>query len=139
MASETLIGPYILVNSVDLSDRIEELTIKRQGQLQTFVTSNVGGTVVYNQRLLGPVDFMIDVKFTEDFAAGKVHRTLTPLFGTTFTVVAALHGATPSAGNEVWTATCTFGNLDAGGAVGSHLEKTISFVLASGVPVGATS
>lgn len=139
MASETLIGPYISVNGVDLSDHLEELIIKQPATLQKFVVSNVGGTKVYSQQLVGEISFSIDAKFTDDFVTGKVHRTLTAVFGTTFVVIAALHGATPSAGNEVWTATCTFANLDAGGAVATHLEKTVSFVLASGVPVGATS
>jgi len=145
MAEQVLIGPYLkldnggTVSAVDLSDHIEEMTINEDGAMVEFVTSNVGGTVVYKRRLVGPIDFNVAVKFSDDFATGKVDPTLTKLFGTTFTVVAALAGATPSATNTVWTFTGVFDKLPRGGAVGAHLEKSMTFYLAAGVPVGAVS
>lgn len=135
MAEEVLIGPYITVAGVDLSAYIQDMTINREGALEEFTTSNVGGTVVYKRRLVGVIDFNIVVTFSDDFAAAKVHATLSAAFGTTFAVVAALHGPTPAATNEVWTDTMTFGTLAGGGAVGSHLTKQITFVHASGTPV----
>lgn len=135
MAEQILIGPHFKIGSTNLSAWVEELTIKRDGALEEFVTSNVGGTVVYKRRIVGPIDFSIDVKFSDDFATSAPHQTLAAVFGTTFVVEAALNGPTPAATNEVWTDTMTYGNLTAGGAVGSRLSKTISFVHASGVPV----
>jgi hypothetical protein len=136
MAEEILIGPYLMVNTVDLSAYVEEMTINREGALEEFTTSNVGGTAVYKRRMRGPVDFNIVVKFSDDFAAAKVHITLSTAFDlANFVVVAALHGPTPAATNEVWTDTMTFGSLPAGGAVGARLNKSITFVHASGVPV----
>jgi hypothetical protein len=135
MAEEVLIGPYITVAGVDLSAYIQEMTINREGALEEFTTSNVGGTIVYKRRLVGVIDFNIAVTFSDDYASAKVHQTLSAQFGTTFVVVAALHGPTPAASNEVWTDTMTFGTLAGGGGVGSHLTKQITFVHASGVPV----
>lgn len=135
MAEEVLIGPYITVMGVDLSAYVQEMTINKEGALEEFTTSNVGGTVVYKRRLVGVIDFNIPVTFSEDFATSKVHQTLSAAHGTVFTVVAALHGPTPAATNEVWTDQMTFGTLPAGGAVGSHLVKQITFVHAAGVPV----
>jgi hypothetical protein len=136
MAEEILIGPYISVNGVDLSAWLESLAINRQGALEEFTTSNVGGTLVYKRRIRGTVDFSVVAKFSDDFAASAPHRTLSTAYDLgTFTVIAALHGPTPAAGNEVWTDNMTFADLNAGGAVGARLSKDITFVHASGVPV----
>lgn len=139
MAEQTLIQPYLLVNSVNLSDHVEEMQINNDQAMNEFVTGNPGGTVVYKRRLGGAVDFSIVVKFSDDFASGKVDPTLRAIFGTTFTVVAALFGSTPSASNPVTTATVVYDKLQAGGTVGAHLEKSMTFYLASGVPSVATS
>lgn len=131
---QVLIGPYLLVNGVNLSAWVQSLSINREGDLEEFVTSNPGGTVVYKRRLVGAVDFSIEVTFSDDFAAGGPHPTLSAVFGTIFTVVAAMNGSTPAASNEVWTDSMTYGTLNSGGDVGSHLTKQITFVHASGVP-----
>lgn len=135
MAEEVLIGPYLSVAGTDLSDHLTSLTINREGALEEWTPSNVGGTIVYKRRLLGTVDFNIVAEFADDYAASKVHQTLSTVFGTAFTVIAALHGATPASTNEVWTDTMTYANLAAGGAVGTLLKKSITFVHASGTPV----
>lgn len=135
MAEQILVGPYLLVNAVNLSAWVEELSINREGTLEEFTTSNVGGTVVYKRRLVGVIDFNIAVKFSDDFASSAPHQTLSAVFGTTFTVVAAMNGSTPAATNEVWTDTMTFSTLNSGGPVGSRLSKSVTFVHASGVPV----
>lgn len=134
MAETVLYGPYITINTVDLSAYIQEMTINREIASEEFVTSNVGGTTVYKRRLHGTQDFSITVTFSDDFASAKVHATLSAGFGTNFTVVAALFGATPAATNEVWTDTMMVASLPAGGAVGSHLVKQITFLHASGTP-----
>lgn len=134
MAEQVLIGPYLSVAGTDLSAWVSDLQINRDASLEQFVTSNVGGTVVYQRRLVGAVDFSIVVTFSDDFAAGGPHKTLDTLFGTTFTVIAAMNGSTPAAGNGVWTDTMTFGGLPMGGAVGSHVTKQVTFVHASGTP-----
>jgi hypothetical protein len=145
MAEQVLIQPYLkldnggTVSDVDLSDHIEELVINNDSAMNEFVTGNPGGTVVYKRRLPGAVDFNVAVKFSDDFASGSVDDTLTKLLGSSFTVVAAMAGSTPSATNTVWTFTGTFDKLPRGGAVGSHLEKQVTLYLASGVPVGANS
>jgi hypothetical protein len=136
MAEEILIGPYLTVNGTDLSPWLEELTIKRTVKSEEFVTSNVGGTTVFTRRLIGAQDFQVAAKFSDDFAVNGPHRTLSSAFGTYPTIVAALHGPTPAAGNEVWTDTMMFTDLEAGGPVGSRLNKTITFMHASGTPVG---
>lgn len=134
MAEEILIGPYVTINTVDLSAYVQEMTINREIAMEEYVTSNVGGTTVYKRRLNGTQDFSITITWSDDFAAAKVHLTLSAGFGSPYTVVAALHGSTPAATNEVWTDTMVLGSLPAGGAVGSHLTKQSTFMHASGTP-----
>jgi len=135
MAEEILIGPYITVATVDLSAYVMSMKINREGAMEEFVTSNVGGTTVFKRRLFGTQDFSIEVEWSDDFAAAKVHATLSSNFGTPVVVVAALHGSTPAATNEVWTDTMLYGSLPAGGGVGSHMTKSTTFMHASGTPV----
>jgi hypothetical protein len=134
MAETVLIQPYCLVNAVDLSAYVEDIQIHNDAAMQQFVTGNPGGTVVYQRRLVGAVDFSVVVKFSDDFAAGKVDPTLRAIFGASFVIVCAMFGSTPSTTNPVTTATVVYDKLQAGGAVGTHLEKNMTFYLASGVP-----
>lgn len=134
MAEQVLVGPYLSVGGTDLSAWLQDLQINRNAALEEFTTSNPGGTVVYKRRLVGVVDFNIVATFSDDFATGGPHKVLEALFGTTFTVIAAMNGSTPASGNGVWTDTMTFGDQPMGGAVGSHLTKQTTFVHASGTP-----
>jgi hypothetical protein len=126
-------------SAVDLSDHVEELSIKRTVKEEAYVESNVGGTTVFQKRLMGMQDFVVTVKFADDYASGSVHSTLSAAFGQPCTIVAALNGATPSATNEVWTDVVTFPELTSGGPAGSRLEKSITFSHASGTPTAAVS
>lgn len=134
MAEEILIGPYITVNTVDLSAYVMSMKINRTAEEVSFVTSNVGGTTVYKRRLVGAQDFSIEVEWSDDFASAKVHATLSAGWGSAFTIVAALHGPTPAATNEVWTDTMHLFSLPAGGGVGEHMTKSSTFMHASGTP-----
>lgn len=125
---------YLVVNSVNLSAWLEDLQINRDQNLETFVTSTATNPP-YERNLGGVAKLSVVAVFSDDFASSAPHQTLKGLIGTAFTVVAALDGATPSAENEVLTDTMTFGNLGAGGPVGSHLKKNVTFVHASGTPV----
>jgi hypothetical protein len=136
MAEGILIGPYLSVNGSDLSAFLEELTIKRTVKEEAFVTSNPGGTTTFQRRLLGTQDFTVTAKFSDGYGAGEPHRVLSSAFGSPCTIVAAFHGSTPAADNEVWTDIMTFPELTSGGAVGSRLEKSITFSHSSGTPVG---
>jgi hypothetical protein len=136
MPEGILIGPFLSVDGNDLSAFLEELTIKRTIKSEEFVTSNVGGTTVYQRRLIGTADFQVTAKFSDGYGSGEPHRVLSAAFATYPVIVAALHGATPSASNEVWTDTMMFPDLEAGGPVGTRLSKSITFMHASGVPVG---
>jgi hypothetical protein len=133
-------GYYLSVAGTNLSLWVEELTINRDRALEEFVTSNgVAGQPLYKRRIAGTVDLKVSVKFSDDFATDGPHQTLAALAGTSFEVIAAIDGPTPSDENEVLTDTMTFGGLSAGGAAGARLTKSIDFVHASGVPVFATS
>lgn len=129
---------YLVVNSVNLSAYLEDLQINREQNLETFVTSTATNPP-YERNLGGVAKLSVVAVFSDDFATSGPHQTLKSLVGTAFTVVAALDGSTPSAANEVLTDTMTFGNLPAGGAVGSHLRKNVTFVHASGTPVFAVA
>lgn len=125
---------YLVVNSVDLSAWLEDLQINRDINLESFVTSTATNPP-YERNMAGVAKLNVVAQFSDDFAASAPHQTLKALIGTSFTVVAALDGSTPSAANEVLTDTMTFGNLGSGGPVGQRLKKSVTFVHASGTPV----
>lgn len=129
---------YLVVNSVNLTAWVANLQINRTGSLEEFLHATASGPI-YTSRLQGKVDLSVVVEFNDDFATSGPHQTLSAIYGTTFTVVAAINGSTPSADNEVLTDTMTFADLQSGGAVASVLKKNVTFVHASGAPVFAVA
>ena len=139
MSEQVLTSPYLKVGTTNLSAYVQSLKINRAADMQEFTTGNPSGSVVYKRRLVGVIDFSIEIELSDDFAGSGPHQALSALFGTTFPVEAATNGSTPSDSNEVVSFTGTFDNLNSGGQVGTHLMKTLNIYLASGVPTFATS
>ncbi len=68
---------FFEINSIDLSDRVESLTLN-VGAETPETTAMSDGT---RQRVASFVDWSIEVTFRQDFAAANVDATLFPLVG----------------------------------------------------------
>jgi len=77
MAITVLTNAFVSVNGVDLSDHASSVTIE-DNRDEVDVTA-FGATNKAVAKGLG--DATITVDFFQDFAAGKVHATLSPLIG----------------------------------------------------------
>jgi len=131
MAKFVLKNCSIVVNSVDLSDHADSVTIE-----STFdvVEANSFGTSNYKAKLQGLGDATITVHFLQDFAAGSVDATLWPLSqsGATFPIVVKPVATTVSATNPSYTMTAilaSFNPLD--GSIGDVSGTDVSFENAS--------
>ena len=79
MAITVLTNAQVIVNGVDLSDHASKVTV--EDLRATVDVTAFGATSTAIQKGLG--DAKITVDFFQDFAAGKVHATLSPLIAST--------------------------------------------------------
>jgi hypothetical protein len=79
MAKHVLTNAEVLVNAVDLSDHVSSVTIETT-RPEVDVTS-MGAT--FQEFIPGLGDATVTVSFFQDFASGKTHQTLQPLFAST--------------------------------------------------------
>lgn len=126
----------LVVNSVDLSDRVVSMSHTRSQEIKEWIANNTAGANPIRRRLVSVQDLTLSVTFKDDFAASganSVHNTLEALMGNAgFTVTWSYLTATESATNPEYTATMIYGSFQTGGPVGEVLEKQVEFMLASG-------
>ena len=85
MAKFVLKDAEIVIDSIDLSDRVNSATLDANPDLPE---ANTMGTF-FKVRLVGLTDATLSVTFTQDYASGSVDATLFPLIGAApFTVTA---------------------------------------------------
>ncbi len=102
MAKMVLKAAYLNLNSVDLSDHVESITINYEGKEVDATT--MGDAAEW--ALPGLKNWSIDIDWAQDYAAGKVDATIWPLVGgATFAVEARPSTAVVSATNPKWTGT----------------------------------
>jgi hypothetical protein len=120
----------ISINSVDLSDRVAEVTINMNADDVDVSTMGTG----VHEHLGGLRNDSFVVKFLQDFAAAKVDATLFPLLATadsqpTFPVAVQPFVGSPSATNPEYS--CAEGILldyqPMQGAVGARSEVDVTF------------
>lgn len=130
---------YVLVvNGVDLSERVTDMKHTRDQEIKEWLASSpTNGLAGARHRVIGIQDVKLSVTFKDDFAASganSVHNTLEALIGNAgFTVTWSYIGATEGATNPEYTMTAIFGGFPTGGPVGDVMEKQVEFMLASGV------
>lgn len=127
MAVSVLTNAMILVNSVDLSDHCDKVTVE-DSRDQVDVTA-MGATNKAYAKGLG--DAKITAEFFQDFAAGKTYATLQPLIGSSSTVQIEVRpvNAARSATNPAFVMQgllMTFNGLD--GQVGDASKISAEFV-----------
>lgn len=67
----------VIINSVDLSDHVRQVTINYSAEMLEKTAMGDNGKT----RVAGLLDFSVDVEFNQDYASGKVDATLFPLVG----------------------------------------------------------
>src|SRR3974390_684263 len=131
MAKFVLKQASVVVNSVDLSDHVDQVTINIK---YNSVDATVMSTSGFTQALQGMGDASVTVDFFQDFAAGNVDATLWPLAsaGTTFTISIKPTQAAVSATNPRYDMTAmilSYAPVD--GKVGDASKTSVDFSNAS--------
>jgi hypothetical protein len=125
MPSIVLTNANIIVNSVDLSDRANSVTLNYEVEAVEDTTfGNTGRTFTG-----GLQNVTCDIEFMQDFAAGEVEATIYPLVGTRTTVVIKPTTALDSATNPRYTISNTYlaSHTPVAGTVGELAMTSLSF------------
>ncbi len=77
MAEIVLKDASVVINSVDLSNRVSSVTINYSAEILDKTAMGANS----RSRIAGLKDFSIDVEFNQDYAANKIDATLFPLVG----------------------------------------------------------
>ena len=128
-------GVSCVVNSVDLSDHVQSLTINRNFSELDITAMGDSGM----KRIKGLEDSSISIDFLNDTAASKVLATLQAAWGTSINIVVKQTSAAVSATNPSYTASCLInGTTDVNGAVGDVGIQSCSFNVQGTIAVATT-
>lgn len=135
MAVLVLTNPQIVINSVDLSNRIDQVSLDlsyADVDTTAFGSSN-------KTRVGGLGDHKFTMEYQQDFAAAEVDATINPLLGlTTAIAVKAVNAATTTV-NPAWTFTVLVDQYKAvSGKVGDLVKGSVTWPI-SGAVTRATS
>jgi hypothetical protein len=83
MATFVLADASVVINSVDLSDRVSSVTLSVEVDEQEDTA--MGDT--YRSRIGGLRDWSVDIEFHQDFGSSEVDDTIWPLVGTVAPIV----------------------------------------------------
>jgi len=126
-------GVGVKVNSVDLSDHVNNVTITRNfDQLEVTAMGDSG-----HRFIKGLEASSITLDFLNDTATGSVLQTLQAAWGTNVTVVLLQNkGTAVSATNPLYTMTCLInGTTDIAGATGDLAMQSLSFDVSGTIAV----
>jgi len=117
-------GVSVTVNSVDLSDHVQSISINRNfEELDVTAMGDTGRKAVK-----GLEASSITIDFLNDTASGEVLATLQAAWGTSVTVVVKQTSAAVSATNPSYTMTCLVnGTTDVNGAVGDIGMQSVTW------------
>lgn len=101
MARLVFTKPSITINSVDLTDRIAQVSIDMS--FAEVETTAFGDSAV--TRVAGLGDHSVSLSFHQDFASGEVEQTIYPLLGTTTTMIVKPVNTTTSTDNPSYSFT----------------------------------
>ena len=99
MSKIVLTDAKVTINSVNLSDHINNITLETKDDI--IETSAFGTTA--KTRVAGLSDNQVTLDFHQDFAAANVEATIYPLLGQTTTIVVQPTSAAVSATNPTYT------------------------------------
>jgi hypothetical protein len=101
MAKIVLTDAKVTINSVNLSDHINSITLETKDDI--VETTAFGSTA--KTRVAGLVDNSVTLDFMQDFAAANVEATIYPLIGTTTTIVVQPTSSAVGTTNPTYTFT----------------------------------
>jgi hypothetical protein len=99
MSKIVLTDAKVTINSVNLSDHINNITLETKDDI--IETSAFGSTA--KTRVAGLADNQVTLDFHQDFASANVEATIYPLIGQTTTIVVQPTSAAVSATNPTYT------------------------------------
>jgi hypothetical protein len=126
-------GVGVKVNSVDLSDHVNNVSLKRNfDQLEVTAMGDSG-----HKFIKGLEASSITIDFLNDTATSSVLQTLQAAWGTNVTVVLLQNkGTAVSATNPLYTMTCLInGTTDINGATGDLAMQSLSFDVSGTIAV----
>jgi hypothetical protein len=126
----------VKVNSVDLSDHVQSITLNRN--FEELAVTAMGDSGVKQVKGLETSNVTID--FLNDTASANVLATLQAAWGTNVTVVLLQEkGTAVSATNPLYTMTCLVNNTtDINGAVGDLSMQSVTWNVSGTVAVTST-
>jgi hypothetical protein len=135
MAVLVLLNPQIIVNSVDLTNHITQVTVEETyADVETTSFGNSAKT-----RVAGLGDHKFTADFQQDFANSSVEQTIYPLLGTVVSVTVKQAAGTTTSNNPAYTFNVLIDDwVPLGGKVGDLLMSSISWPI-SGAVTKATS
>lgn len=101
MAVFTLVNPQVIVNSVDLSNHVDMVSL--QEAFADIDTTAFGSSA--KTRIAGLGDHKLTIEFQQDFATSSVAATIDPLVGLTTNVTIKPVNAATSTTNPAYTFT----------------------------------
>jgi hypothetical protein len=101
MAKIVLTDAKVTINSVNLSDHINSITLETKDDI--VETTAFGSTA--KTRVAGLADNSVTLDFMQDFAAANVEATIYPLIGTTTTIVVQPTSSAVGTTNPTYTFT----------------------------------
>ena len=99
MAKLVLTDAKVTINSVNLSDHINSITIETKDDI--VETTAFGSTA--KTRVAGLADNSVTIDFMQDFAASNVEATIYPLLGSATTIVVTPTSSAASTTNPSYT------------------------------------
>lgn len=78
MPQEVLTDALVIINSVDLSDHVKQVTIRYSKELHDMTVMGDTG----RRRVAGLADWSADIEMNQNYDASKVDATIFPIVGT---------------------------------------------------------
>ena len=128
-------GVSVTVNSVDLSDHVQSITINRNfEELDVTAMGDTGRKAVK-----GLEASSITIDFLNDTASGETLATLQAAWGTSVPVVIKQTSSAVSATNPSYTMTCLVnGTTDVNGAVGDLGMQSVTWNVNGAIAIATT-
>lgn len=132
MASFVLKNAFVLINAVDLSDHVKQVTVNYSAELKDKTAMSMNSRA----KIAGLKDWSIDVQFFQDYAAAKVDATLFPIVGNQVAVEVRPDAGARSTTNPGFTGNGIIESYQAvAGTVGDEAMAPVKILGADGVPL----
>ncbi|HEX6968961.1 MAG TPA: radical SAM protein [Micromonosporaceae bacterium] len=124
MATFAFTDASVVVNSVDLSDHVRQVTLNVSAD--ELDDTAMGDT--FRSRIGGLKDWSVTLEFNNDFAASEVDATLWPLLGTTTTITIKPTSGSVSATNPSYSGPVLVSQVNPlGGSVGDLATVSVTW------------